>query len=251
MLHKEELLDIAINAARESLDYLQNKRSIEFCLVSSEINNELKSEIDFQLDALIKKCLIQTNIFILSEESAGDKSIDDMPDLKWVIDPLDGTVNYVRNIGPCGISLALCFGAKPLFGVIAEFPHGNIYWGGEGIGSFENGRSIHVSSIGLSEEGVACTGKPSRLRIDDAQMISFEKIFSKFSKVRMLGSASISLVKLARGDLELYSENEIMLWDVAAGIAITEGAGGIVKVERGIHPCSLNVLATNGRVSLN
>jgi myo-inositol-1(or 4)-monophosphatase len=139
----------------------------------------------------------------------------------------------------------------PLFGVIAEYPSGDIYWGGRGVGSFVNGSKIIVSDKNDASSSVACTGKPSRLILNENILPLFLNLFNSFGKIRMLGSASISLIKLARGDIDFYLENEIMIWDVAAGIAIVEGAGGVVSAEPGNHPYALNVTATNGKVTIN
>ncbi|MBU3598274.1 inositol monophosphatase family protein [Polynucleobacter bastaniensis] len=253
MTYSPELIDLAINTARESLQHLKNINNRDYSLIQSEDLHELKSKIDIELNILIEKKLKKTNIPILSEEEYGAADVDTItkPKLWWIVDPLDGTINFVRNLGPCGISIALYSGMTPLFGVVVEYPSGDIYWGGRGVGSFVNGSKIIVSDKNDPSISVACTGKPSRLILNETITHILINLFNSFAKIRMLGSASISLIKLARGDIEFYSENEIMIWDVAAGIAIVEGAGGVVSAMPGNHPYALNVTATNGKVAIN
>jgi myo-inositol-1(or 4)-monophosphatase len=253
MAYSPELIDLAINTARESLQHLKNINNRDYTLLQSEDLYELKSKIDIELNILIKKKLEKVNIPILSEEEyeKAEEDIITKSKLWWIVDPLDGTINFVRNLGSCGISIALYSDTTPMFGVIAEYPSGDIYWGGRDIGSFVNGSKINVSEKNDPNGSVACTGKPSRLILNKNIFLLFFNLFNSFGKVRMLGSASISLIKLARGDAEFYSEREIMIWDVAAGIAIVEGAGGVVSVESGNHKYALNVTATNGKIAIS
>ena len=253
MAYSQELLELAINVAQEALQHLKNINSRDYTLIQTEDLHELKSRIDIELNILIEKKLKNTNIPILSEEEYGQVKADEIIKSKlwWIVDPLDGTINFVRNLGPCGVSIALYSNMTPLFGVIAEHPSGDIYWGGRGVGSFVNKLRITVSEKSDPSSSVACTGKPSRMVLNENVFPFFLNLLNSFGKIRMLGSASISLIKLAKGDVELYSEKEIMIWDVAAGIAIVEGAGGVVSIEQGNHPYSLNVVATNGKVVSN
>lgn len=249
----KSLLDLSKLTASLALDKLneidrqQGSKSYNF---SSDVPREMKAAADIIIENLILEKLTPTGIDILSEEAGllkgSDKSL-----LKFIVDPIDGTVNFVRGIAKCSISIALFDGDKAIFGVIATFPEGGIAWGGKGIGSFVEGATLSVSSIFEAKKGVLCTGFPSRFNFDAQSMSSQMNLMSFFAKIRMIGSASQSLLQVARGSVDCYVEQEIMLWDVAAGIAIVEGSGGKVKIEKGSIELSLNIFADNGTSILN
>lgn len=213
------------------------------------IPREMKAEVDTVIEKIIIEQLIPVGFDLLSEESGvliGDKDSS----LRFIIDPIDGTVNFIRGIAPCSISIALYDANEPLFGVIASYPNGNLAWGGKNIGSFIGDLQLQVSSIENPAKGVLCTGFPSRFNFDSESISEQIKLMSRFGKTRMLGSASQSLLQVARGSVEYYSEKDIMLWDVAAGIAIVEGAGGkVVVTEREVNYL-LNVIAYNSVIDL-
>ena len=91
---------------------------------------------------------------------------------------------------------------------------------------------INVSSIKDTKKGVLCTGFPSRFEFNSKTILEQIHLMQSFNKVRMLGSASQSLLQVAQGSVEAYVESNIMIWDVAAGIAIVEGAGGEFRINK-------------------
>jgi len=213
---------------------------------NSGLPREMKSEVDAILENLILKKLIPTQLPILSEER-GELLGDEKVGLRFIVDPLDGTVNFIRGIGPSTISIALFHKDIPIFGVLVLFPSGDLIWGGKNFGSFINDKPIHVSNSTLFDESILCTGIPSRLDLtDQSKSSSLFKWFEAFGKVRMLGSASFSLIQVTKGSAEAYVEHEIMVWDVAAGLALIDGAGGQYQVSKGDFENSLNVVAFNG-----
>lgn len=217
---------------------------------SQENEREMKAKVDIVMNQAIFDRLSGTGVSILSEESYFyEKNINSA--YKFIVDPLDGTVNFVRGTGPFAISIALYKDNTPVFGVIGDVLSQNLFWGGRGIGSFVGGKKMSVSSIKTLNESILCTGFPSRFDFNNEQKTSdYCKFMSQFGKVRMIGSASISLTHVAHGDAECYSENNIMIWDVAAGLAIVEGSGGKVDITTGDFHNSLNVIATNGVLSV-
>ena len=189
-----------------------------------------------------------SGLSILSEESGLIES-ECKSNLKFIIDPIDGTVNFIRGICNCSISVALFDGNTPVFGVLASYPSKVIAWGGKDIGAFMGGVSINVSSILEAKRGVLCTGFPSRFKFNSKATLKQIDLMQSFNKVRMLGSASQSLLQVAQGSVEAYVESSIMIWDVAAGIAIVEGAGGEFRInsKQGFsHP--IEVIASNNLI---
>ena len=182
----------------------------------------------------------------MSEESF-DSFDDSDSGRRFIVDPIDGTVNYVRGIGLATVSIALFDDDQPLFGVLAIYPGGELVWGGPDIGSFHDGVPIKVSEQNKKAESILCTGIPARLDLTKkGQKEKFLGNITEFAKVRMLGAASISLFNVAKGSADCYVEQDVMIWDIAAGLSILIGAGGEYDLIRGSHKYSCNVCGHNG-----
>jgi myo-inositol-1(or 4)-monophosphatase len=246
MARYDQLLGIAQNAARKAMQALStmdnSSASYEY---ADDLPREMKSTVDNRLEEIIFGQLKPTGISILSEESGAHIGPNDNK-LLWVVDPLDGTVNFIRGLAPCAVSIALWLGDIPVFGVISEYPTCRMAWGGRSFGAFIEGSPIHVSAIQKKSQAVLCTGFPSRFDFAGASVSNFWRMVSSYSKVRMLGAASLSLLQVARGTADAYFEDQIMLWDVAAGLAIIQGAGGNYSIDLGSMALSYRVGATNG-----
>lgn len=213
---------------------------------SEKLPSEMKASLDFEANKLISEHLSVIGIPILSEEIDGNhyQSIDG---LCFIIDPLDGTFNHVRGLGESAVSIALMENGEPLVGAIYLNNERKLYWGGKSFGSFQGNQRLSVSSVGAVTQAVLCTGFPVRMNKNDPEV--FANIIDQmkfFGKVRMFGSAATSLVHVAKGTAEKYAESNIMVWDVAAGIALVEGAGGIVKISQTAISNCLDVNAFNG-----
>jgi myo-inositol-1(or 4)-monophosphatase len=193
---------------------------------SPEYQREIKAIADSVMEQEILAGLAAARLSILSEESGYTGSAQTTP--RWfIVDPLDGTFNFVKGLGPSAISVALWEHDRPLFGVIYSLAERQLVWGGRGIGAFIDGRRISVSETSDPSLASICTGFPVRLDMhSELAMRGFWRMVKPYAKVRMLGSAAASLVQVARGAADLYAESNIMLWDIAAGVAIVEGAGG-------------------------
>lgn len=192
----------------------------------SDLPREIKARADTILEQDIVESLSPLGIPVLSEES-GYQEFGRSSGLCFIVDPLDGTYNLVRALGPSAVSIALWQDGGPLFGVVFGLADSTLYWGGAGIGAFADGRRLTVSGIRDKARAALCTGFPARFDVSDAAaMQSFCKELQPFAKVRMIGSATMSLVHIATGAADAYMERRIMPWDVAAGLALVEGAGG-------------------------
>ena len=251
----EALLLLAKDTARLSykkLAKLQKKNTVQY-KYSKLISREMKADVDFIIEDEIIRHLTPTGLAILSEESgeiSGNSDSDS--ELRFIVDPIDGTVNFIRGICSSGISIALFDKDRPLFGVIIVYPSGDMAWGGKEIGAYINDVSMQVSEINDVSKSVLCTGIPSRFNLDNNDnILNLNNLLKKFAKVRMLGSASISLLQVAKGSAEFYTEQDIMLWDIAAGLALVEGAGGEISMLPGNYKYSFNVFASNGMINHN
>jgi myo-inositol-1(or 4)-monophosphatase len=240
------LLIICQDIVQKSLIILKDNSSKnqKFKIDNSNLR-EMKADIDLEIEKYILNVLKKEDISILSEETGEISNIEN--NLKFIIDPLDGTVNYVRGLGNCSISLALFKNNKPIFGILGIYPSLDIAWGGKKIGSFINNKKISVSKINKISNSIICSGFPSRFNIEKniKEMNEYINLIKNFFKVRMVGSASISLLNISKGSAECYAEKNIMLWDVAAGLAILEGAGGYFNLKKTKLKNCYNVFASN------
>jgi myo-inositol-1(or 4)-monophosphatase len=236
-------------AIQAGLRLLEGARPADMSYVhNSDLPKEIKAIADVVLEEEILRALVPTGIPILSEESGRLGGQEDARQL-LVVDPLDGTFNFVKGLGPSAVSIALWEDNKPVFGVIYNLANRHLAWGGACFGSYTNGRRISVSKIADRSKASICTGFPVRFDATDAlAMKNFGRLVNPFAKVRMLGSAAVSLLHVADGSADVYSEQNIMLWDVAAGLAIVEGAGGSIHYVVGSIDGSLNVYACNGKI---
>ena len=244
-----DLLKLSKNAVVHALDKLieLDKKNIKDYQFSNEVPREVKAEADIIIEKILIDKLSISDLSILSEESGLIKS-ESNSNLRFIIDPIDGTVNFIRGICNCSISVALFDGNTPVFGVLASYPSGIIAWGGKGIGAFIGEIPINVSSIKDTKKGVLCTGFPSRFEFNSKTILEQIHLMQSFNKVRMLGSASQSLLQVAQGSVEAYVESNIMIWDVAAGIAIVEGAGGEFRINKQDYNYPIEVIASNNLI---
>jgi len=246
---KIALLDLLRNTAEKAGEIVSSFGSAEKSFTySPENKKEIKSIADSVLEELILAELRIARIPVLSEES-GECFSDFVGNYRFVVDPLDGTFNYLRGLGPCAISIGLWGESGPVLGAVFDITTQKSYYGGEGLGAFVGAKNINVSSTLKKEESAICTGFPVRMDLEDnTEMQEFWGLIKPFSKVRMIGSASMSLINVARGSADAYMEKDIMVWDVAAGLAIVSGAGGRIEYTDGRINNSLFVKATNNKI---
>lgn len=243
----QRLLELAKTAVtRAGIRLLDHVKAgdIDYSL-SPDNPREIKAAADKVMEDAIVEVLAGAALPILSEERGYVAS--QRPSSYWfVVDPLDGTFNFVKGLGPSAISVALWADQTPIFGVIYSLEERQLFWGGCGLGAFADNRSITVSDTSNESQASICTGFPVRFEVDsEAAMQRFWRTVRPYAKVRMLGSAAVSLLHVARGSADVYSESRIMLWDVAAGIAIVEGAGGKYVMERNGDAWCYDVFASN------
>jgi len=149
----------------------------------------------------------------------------------WVIDPLDGSFNYFRGVPLYAVSIALCQGepgrGETQLGVIYDPSRDELVSGGEGLPVRLNGAPVAPRRKGVRQ--MLATGYPTRS--DPAEVNArLGEVTREWTKIRMLGSAALSLSWVALGRLDGYTEQRIMWWDVAAGLAIARAAGATISV---------------------
>jgi len=147
----------------------------------------------------------------------------------WVIDPLDGTTNFIHGLPPYAISIALMKGNDVLLGVVHEITSGECFWAWDRGKAWHNGKEIHVSNTSHLKDALIATGFPytdyEKIR---PFMKTLEYLFNNSHGVRRLGSAAIDIAYLACGRFDGFYEYGLSPWDVAAAVKILTEAGGRV-----------------------
>lgn len=222
-------LDLATEAAREAGRRLRELAREESLVLSAE-GRDIKTVADQEAEAIVLERLRAGSDYpLLAEESGEHGAPADGP--FWVIDPLDGTMNYTRGLPLCCVSIALMQSDRPLLGVVFDFNSGDLYRGVPGQGAWLNDRPLHASDREDSRQATLATGFPTQREFTDAALREMFDTIRRFKKTRMFGTAALSLAWVAAGRVDAYAEDDIMLWDVAAGLALVEAAGGYVALE--------------------
>ena len=243
-IHSKELTSqyqLATRTAIEAGDYLLSRKD-QNLIVHSNLGRDIKLKIDRETEELIRNRLSLTGISILGEELGGDNI---QSQLKWIVDPLDGTSNYFRGLDQCCVSIALMDGEEVLVGMIFNFNTNELFSAYKGGGAFLNDRHIKVSDIENKANASLTTGFPASEPLESSALLL--KNFSGWKKIRMFGSAALSCAYVASGRCDVYQEKGVYLWDFAAGICLVEEAGGKVTYNK-IDDSRYSVNFTNGRL---
>ena len=239
-------LTIANKAAKAAGNILLNQKDILNNSIFTS-DRDVKLEADIAAENLIKGIIeIESNFPILAEESG--KSADNLGDTFWVVDPLDGTANYARDIPLCCISIALVQNLNPVIGVIYDFNNDDLYEGTKETKALLNNKLINVSDIVEKNKGVLVTGLPNATDYSDEAMLKMVKDFQSWRKVRMIGSAAMASVYVASGKADLYKEFGTYLWDIAAGAAIINAAGGKTDIKNRRDNFQVDVYFSNSKI---
>ena len=162
---------------------------------------------------------------------------------------MDGTANYSRNIPICCVSIALIKNLIPVIGVIYDFNNNDLYIGSSEQEAMLNDKKIIVSQTLKHQDGVLVTGLPNATDYSDQAMINMVKDFQGWRKVRMIGSAAMASAFVASGKADVYKELGTYLWDVAAGAAIVNAAGGTAKILNQKNNFQVDVFFSNSKIS--
>lgn len=167
----------------------------------------------------------------------------------WLVDPLDGTVNFVHGLAQVSVSIALYDGDRPLIGVVLDPIHDELFAADAGRGATLNGAPIRVSATSDLQQALLVTGFPyDHHEHGDAYVATLAAMLRRVNGVRRLGSAALDLCYVAAGRLDASWEYELKPWDIAAGMLIVEEAGGRVTDPFGARmtPYDRHIVTSNG-----
>jgi myo-inositol-1(or 4)-monophosphatase len=250
MENLDKLLDVAKESALIGGKILKEGYGTLFEISNKEGKNNLVTEYDFKSEKAIKENISKNfpDHEILAEESGLNES---KSDYRWIIDPLDGTVNFAHNIPIFSVSIALEYKKEIVCGVIYHPLLDELFYASKGEGAFLNGNPMKVSTNADINNAILVTGFP--YNIDENPLNALETFTSLVKRglpVRRLGSAALDLAYTAAGRFDSFWEAELKPWDVAAGYIIVEEAGGKVTDYQG-YPYSVygnTILASNGPI---
>ena len=223
-------------------------------LVSEQVSlkgtNDYVTELDKKSEAAIIQHIksVFPNHSICGEESGTETH---QSECLWIIDPLDGTTNYVHGIPFFSVTVALVKNGVTLAGVVLDPVRNEEFWAVKSGGAFLNGKPIQVGQKTGSQGTLLGTGFPWRSKQYWPQyMESFNAFFEHAAGVRRMGTAAIDLSYTACGRFDGFWEMKLKPWDIAAGILILEEAGGVVSDFRGEsgYMQSGNIVAANPKV---
>lgn len=147
----------------------------------------------------------------------------------WIVDPLDGTANFLHGHPQYCASVAVAVDGRPVAGAVTSGSTGERWWGATGGGAFKNGRRIRVSTERPLIEAMVGTGFPFKaLELMPGYLGQLDRVLRSASGVRRAGSAALDLCYLAQGSLDAFWEEILMPWDFAAGVVLVQEAGGVI-----------------------
>lgn len=246
------MLNIAVRAARSAGNIIS--RSFE---QQDKVEVDLKGTNDFvsNIDRAAEQAIIDTiqkaypNHCIISEEAGVIDGND--KDYQWIIDPLDGTTNFVKGIPHFSVSIALRVKGKLDQAVIYDPIRGEVFTASRGKGAQLNGSRIRVNHAKDLNGAVLATGFPFKKKHHvDAYLAMFKTMFTKTADMRRAGSAALDLAYVAAGRVDGYFEIGLKPWDTAAGELLVVEAGGLVTdfVGGHNHVASGNIVAGSTKI---
>src|SRR5256886_9905754 len=242
-------LDAAEKAARAAGELLRQNFKHPLRVNSAEAH-DIKLEIDVLAQDLITKLLLKEfpgHALYVEEGIVGDQ----LGDHQWVVDPLDGTVNYFYGIPHFCVSIALRLRGEIMVGVIYDPIREEMWTGQKGESPKLNGHHFHVSNRTDLAEAVISVGLAKTGETIDANLPLLREMIHRVRKCRVLGSAALDMAYAACGRFDAYIEQGISLWDIAAGWLLVETAGGTVEMKpRADMKDKYSIVASNGVIDL-
>jgi myo-inositol-1(or 4)-monophosphatase len=225
----QPILNIAVNAARNaSKVILRSIGRLDAHQITEKQRNDYVTEVDKQAEKEIVYTIRKSypDHQILTEESG---LLEGNDIFTWIIDPLDGTTNYIHGIPHYSISIAIKYKGKLEHGVIYDPLRNELFVASRGDGARLNDRRMRVSTQDQLEKSLIGTGFPYRYTNDlPVYLRLFENIVPQVGGMRRLGSAALDLAYVAAGRLDGFWELGLEQWDMAAGVLMIKEAGGLV-----------------------
>lgn len=228
MINLEQLCSQVCECVLETVEMIKKERES----FSADTGVEVKGHSNFvtYIDKLSEEKLVGHLSLLLpeagfiAEEGTSTKKGEVY---NWVIDPIDGTTNFIHGLTPHAISVALMRNNDVVIGVVCEISHGELFYAWEGSKAFLNDKVITVTSVNEHQNALIATGFPyTSFNKMEKYQDCLRELMEKTGGVRRLGSAAIDICYTACGRFEAFWEYGLHPWDVAAGVLILQQAGG-------------------------
>ncbi|MGH3509113.1 MAG: inositol monophosphatase family protein [Nocardioidaceae bacterium] len=239
----EQLLALARSVALEAADLIRELRRGRVEVAATKSSPiDIVTEADRASERLIYERLLAARPHdgFLGEEGGSAASTSGVT---WVVDPIDGTVNYLYGLPRYSVSIAARVDERVVAGVVVDVPAGRCFTAVRGEGARRDGQVITVRGVVPMGERLIGTGFHYRAEVKAAQAPATARMLAEVRDIRRLGSAALDLASLASGELDGYVEEGLMPWDLAAGGLIAEEAGARVEVHPGAGGTELVVAA--------
>lgn len=246
--------DAAVDAAISAAGLIQRHAGrLHDAQVREKSTNDIVTEIDELAQEIIIDKLAEAfpTYGVLAEE--GTTGVPDLTaaGFRWIIDPIDGTTNFLHGVPPFSVSIALQNKSELVVGVVLDISRGELFSAVRGGGVYVNGQRVRASSTKTLNQALVTTGFPYRAfdRVD-GYIEAMRRVMRSCRGLRRPGSAAIDLAYVAAGRFDAFYETDLDPWDVAAGMVLVEEAGGrvtdFIPEETPLH--AREILATNGHL---
>jgi myo-inositol-1(or 4)-monophosphatase len=252
-------LDVGLNIAKESGKLLLERIDTSYTVDTKDSEYDLVTEMDNETEERIKSEILANfpNHRVFGEESIYYEKNNIYKEVMngpyvWILDPIDGTANYVHQLPGYTISIAMISYGKIKLGIVYNPANDEMFWAEKGKGAFLNGKKINVSSRATLSQSILATGFPTD--IENARSVVLKEITKlgpHCRNIRVFGSAALHCAYVAAGRIEAYWEPGLNLWDIAAGTLLVDEAGGkISKMDGSEFAFDFNdYLCTNGKIN--
>ncbi|MGQ9368986.1 inositol monophosphatase family protein [Azospirillum sp. ST 5-10] len=254
MATRSALINVMARAAEKAARGLvRDFGEVEQLQVSRKGPADFVSAADHRAEKTLREELqkARPDFGFLMEESGGSAGRDKTT--RWIVDPLDGTSNFLHGLPHFAISIALEKSGEIVAGVVYEPVHDEMFWAEKGQGAFLNHKRLRVSERRALADSLIATGIPFKGRGDHAGFLGeAEAIMAEVAGIRRFGAASLDLAYVAAGRYDGYWERGLAPWDCAAGILLITEAGGFVsEIGGGRNPVfGGSILAANAHLHL-
>jgi myo-inositol-1(or 4)-monophosphatase len=246
-------LSAAADAAQRGAAELERWRT-KFS-VKEKSRADLVTDADTASQRIVKDALLAAfpdHQFLGEEDSVGKAVEETRPKGNtpiWVVDPLDGTSNYVHDVPAYCVSIGLFAGGRPVVGVIHDPRQNEVFTAAAGLGAFLNGKPIRVSTVPSLRDGMIATGFPANYQKQLRNLDAWRRVSVHAQSLRRTGSTALNMAYVAAGRFDGYWAYDNFAWDVMAGAVLIAEAGGTLTTADGkpFDPFRPDLLATNGR----
>jgi myo-inositol-1(or 4)-monophosphatase len=230
-----DLLDLALQAGTQAAAFIRESARPETSAWDRKARNDFATEVDRTAERIIADILLDgaPDSTVLGEESvsSGPPVPPRPPGLTWVVDPLDGTTNFLHNYPAYAVSIAAVVDGAPVVGVVVDLVRDVVYRAAADAGAWRGDVRLAVSTIAEPALALIGTGFPFKAPANartDEYVAQFRRVLHATSGIRRAGSAALDLAYVAEGRLEGFWEIGLAAWDVAAGVLLVREAGGVV-----------------------